>query len=280
MSVEASWIILSNIVTIVTFRINRHIFRRAVYCLINLAFADMLYGVCLGVYWISMASGIKDLISDNAFIILGTLVAFSAIASGLCLVLVALERAFATFLPFRHRTVTLTTYKFAISLTWCVSLAIATSPYFLPKKLFQVFMYICVGFALSCLFIIVISYTAIFIKVRLQNRLHNHQQRYLQAAQIRERNMAYTLMLVTFFSILAWLPGLIVGSIMFSGKDVSGHVFNFAFMIQASNSFINSIIYALRMKDFRKALIKLMCQCSRDKIHPTNDVNIMLQRRN
>ncbi|KAK3742903.1 hypothetical protein QZH41_002041 [Actinostola sp. cb2023] len=181
----------SNVATIVTFSVNRRLFRRGVYCLINLAASDMFYGACLAVdlfYALSV---------DNAKFkvptaVLRILTSFAMVASGLCLLLVALERVFATFLPFRHRTTRPRVYAIGIALTWCLSLFISVTNQFARGQIQEGLVYFYWCFAVLCLLIIVVSYTAIFVKVKFQNQLHQQHGSASQAAQLRERNMANT----------------------------------------------------------------------------------------
>ena len=271
-------IVVFNLATILTFVINRHLRRRSVYCLINLAVADMMYGAfCMAdaTNLLCIRSGLNGNILYGIFL---SLKIYSMEISLSSLVVVSLERVYATLFPFRHRTTRLRTYFVVFAITWLN-----------PAVLFSVFIIVAyslvsrlgrlnfngmtgsfwAGFFFLSLVIICVSYTAIFIKVK--NQAQRLQPNPLQAAiqrttQKRERHLAMTLFIVTLLSLATSSPIAIQAFIV----NFNYHVFYFSWLIQLTNSLINPIVYVFRMRDFRKALSRLIFKCSRNQqlLHP------------
>jgi len=276
--IEAIWIIIINILTIVNFYVNRRIFGRSVILLVNLSVADLLFGLCFlsqGIYnqIYPKEDTIKYYAGNTA---LEAMVYFCCCSSGFCLGLIAIERVIVTFAPFRHRTSGLKPYAVSIAINWTVSLTVGLAHYFIPDESIHYLLYVYVSGILSALILIIISYTAIFIKVRSQNQIHDRVA--TQTSQQRERSMAYTLMMVTFCSLSAWLPI----SVLFALYEIASIqvpvlISGLSFMVLASNSFINTVLYTLRIDDFRKALFQLVCKCSRYRRQRVMQNNLVLR---
>jgi hypothetical protein len=80
--------------------------------------------------------------------------------------------------------------------------------------------------------------------------------------------MAVTLFIVTILSLMTLLPffGYIL-TIDAIRQSIPDNVSQFTSLLQITNSLINPVVYVFRMRDFRKALFRLVCKCSRDRQH-------------
>ena len=101
-----------------------------------------------------------------------------------------------------------------------------------------------------------------------QHQLHG-------VAGLRERKLTSTSFLVTFASLLTFLPGLIWESMFFlhfmsvpnwsTYRQIAGIVLT----LFLANSLINPILYAVRMPEFRAGISKLLfCRTSQDHRNP------------
>ena len=99
---------------------------------------------------------------------------------------------------------------------------------------------------------------SIVIKVRCGAQPRHH------GAASRERKLTMTLFIVTFVSLLMWLPFVII-SFLYSTTDIFSSVSEMAFVrldlvsivFFHANSLVNPILYTARMPDFRRALVAL-----------------------
>ena len=278
-------IFASNLATIVTFLINRHLRRHSVYCLINLATADMIHGLC-SIFWYFLYLdhlGL-DILSiklrhRGMNLAAGLVNTSTLVLSLVSLLLVSLDRVFATFFPFTHRSTTSKTYAKVFVLTWCLALLLSAIPSLVVEWniyghdiWFENLDFLCI----LALVTIMLAYTAIFVKIRQQNNLHQrHRQASIQRTQKQEKQLAMTLFIATVLSLMTWLPFIINHEFELSSSLPPGPVqHNFELLtelIQLTNSLINPIVYIFRMKEFREALLQLLFKCSRvrQRIYPS-----------
>ncbi|XP_020911063.1 adenosine receptor A2a-like [Exaiptasia diaphana] len=179
------------------------------------------------------------------------------------LLLVSLDRVAATFYPFAHRAAGSALYIKVFALTWCIALVIAFLPVFITEwKIyghdvwFRTLDFLCI----LCLIVIMLSYTAIFIKIRLKNKKHRQHEQELSTRrrQKREKHLAMTLFIVTVLSLMTWLPFIINHEIELVASLPPGpaqhNIELLTEIVQLTNSLINPIVYVFRMKEFREAL--------------------------
>ena len=83
--------------------------------------------------------------------------------------------------------------------------------------------------------------------------LDHHQNRVLQ-----RRRLTKTLLLVSLIALGSWLPPFVYNLIAFPGYRMSNNISLITSFTYFSNSFINPIVYALRIPDFKEA-ISLCC---------------------
>lgn len=273
-SIEGVTIIIVNVIAILAFINNRRIFGRGACMIINLGIADLLFGMMLFslaiLNWIAVSINILHSIAYlQAKAILITLVQLCVASSGTCLVMLSVDRLFAAYFPFRYRSTKQTSYAFIITFGWCLCLILGIVFYVIPSNAAISIRNTYAVIVLCGILVIISSYTAIYLKLRSQAKLSNIAA---LAAQVRERNMAYTLMLVTFCSMLTWLP---IGLVLLIGQRTIGQlpdeITGFAMLLLASNSFINPIIYIYRMREFRKVVLELFGRCLQCQIHPGTD---------
>jgi len=267
--IEAAIIIIINVTTIITFSTNKRVFGRAVYMLINLSVLDMLCGCSILFTTLNNTPNIfgrnVDILRINP--ILETVTLFCIAASGLGVLAVAADRAFATLAPFHYRATNHRYYATIVGINWCFSLVLAVIQYFTPSEYIYILLHVYIVLMSIALVTLITLYTIIFVKVRSQGQLSNRDD---QTAHQREKSLAYTLMIVTFCSLLTWVPiGIVVIINQTTTVEISVHLSACALSIQISNSLINPLIYAFKMRDFREALLRLFCRCS-FRIHPNN----------
>ena len=82
-----------------------------------------------------------------------------------------------------------------------------------------------------------------------QQPVPHHQNRALQ-----RRRLTKTLLLVSLLALGSWLPVSVYNLIAFLGYRMSNNLSVITYFIYFSNSFINPILYALRIPDFKEAL--------------------------
>ena len=246
-----------NAITIVVFRKHRNLRNRSAYLIINLAVADMLVGGFSTIDLSYSYGQICNIKSDSGRIIyLRIAIAFLFLVCSLANVTaISLEHVHATFWPFKHRVIKKRVYNVIIAATWItagsMSLAYIT---LIEFKAWSIYLYLRNSFNTICLSVICISYASIFVKVRYSSQGLHH------SASTRERKLTATLFIVTFLSLVLRLPyvvnRLLVEASNFSVIPPLHLQLFFAFSFH-TNSFINPILYLIKIPGFRREFIGL-----------------------
>jgi len=260
---ESVAIVTLNLFTIIVFIRNRNLRKRSMYLVMNLAVIDMFLGGC-AVYDLFYAFGTYcnlwnwDSIELRSSI---SIVVFSFCrGSLLSIAIIALERMHATLFPFRHRVLKKWVYLFITAAVWVTSGLLTLTAQF---NEFYYSRYLHFTFVLICLLFTCVSYTSIVIKVRCGGQPRQH------GAASRERKLTMTLFIVTVVSLLLCLPHIIWKYVLYISKfailqslssTVAYHLDNVLLVLIYANSFVNPILYAIRMPGYRSPLLELFCK--------------------
>ena len=246
LATEAVVIFVGNLLTIILFALNKKLpSKKSLYLVLNMAFADLfLGGVCLPMYVYFLAHGqVKFEEKTPTFF---TIVFYVfAQASFITAALISCERFYAIYWPLKHRqTLSTRTYGLVILTLWTLSV-FAFLVQFL--RLVALNSLLCLTFVSVLLIISGLNF-GVWRKIQQQPVPH-HQNRALQ-----RRRLTKTLLLVSLLALGSWLPVSVYNLIAFLGYRMSNHISVITYFIYFSNSFINPILYALRIPDFKEAL--------------------------
>ena len=267
---EAIIIVVLNMFTIIVFTKDRHVRKHSTYLLINLSSADMGVGglaIPTAIFRRGNTYGLWKVEMTPAWFIstYGVDTLFFA-CSLLLLVSISIERLHATSNPMRHRSLTALAYKIWMSFVWvaCVIYASVIALLLFYDTLGLHIWYIQASCVFLLLLILTFSYCAIFVTVRCSKQVqHSHRGK-----ARRERKLTTTLFIVSLVSLSVWIPYVLF---TFLESHVSRQ-FSPAVILNArgvcevlfyANSFLNPILYTIKMPHFRKAsvnLITVFCQ--------------------
>ena len=241
--------------TILTFARNRHLRKRTTYLIINLTIADFLVGAVSGPMHIyhTMTFERGSGFGWGKFIVMFLDNLFTA-CSLLHLALLSLERLHATLFPIRHCLMLDWVYFKAVVCIWLLAiiLASAAATCFLITP--QGSKYVWASLVIAVLFTAIVSYVMI-IALNVKRKVRP----YSFGAVSSDRKLTVTLLVVIALSSLAFLPYFFYSVLEISTR-LRGLSVEAQFGIQESfnvffyaNSFVNPLVYTLRMKEFRKA---------------------------
>ena len=266
MTMESIAIVTLNVVTIIIFVKTRGLRRHAMYLVINLAVADMFVGGISEVtflysmgdkcsYWKDDVDGIWNNVLDCMELLF-------VLASLTNIVAISLERMHATCFPLRHRVIRKRIYVVTIAILWILT-AVASGFVSINDYYYKDYLY----YSLTCfgLLTICVSYASIAVKIYYGSHPQHH------GAASRERKLTVTLFIVTLVSLLTWLPWIIWRFITYNtviddtkAKDT---VENTLTVLYFANSLVNPILYAIRMPDFKRALVSLfLCRAHQRQV--------------
>ena len=284
LATEAVVIFVGNLLTIILFALNKKLrSKKSLYLVLNMAFADLfLGGVCLPMYVYFLAHG--QVKFDEKTPTFFTIIFFVfGKASFITAALISCERFYAIYRPLKHRqTLSTRTYGLVILTVWTLSILASLFIVFLLQ-----FVSLVAPTSLVCLiFVSVLLITSglnfgVWRKIQQQPVPH-HQNRALQ-----RRRLTKTLLLVSLIALVSWLPPLVYSLIAFLGYRISNNISLITSFTYFSNSFINPILYALRIPDFKEAL-RLCCftkhevmssQENAGRDETAADLTLVIQRR-
>ena len=261
---ESVTIIALNSLTVIAFCRDRNLRKRSTYLVISLAVADMLSG---GISAHDLLYNVGETCNfwgpNRAYwYIPQVFILCFPVCSLTNMTVISLERLNATFWPFRHRTIKKSVYWVLIVAIWLTALlfscALIMIQYYTRK--WDYYYYAWSSFIFICLLVICVSYVFIFVKLRFGNQPRHH------GAANRERKLTVTLFTVTSLSLLMWLPYVITTflfvatKILMSLSDIAFfRLENVLMILFYANSFLNPILYTMRMPGFRRAL-KMFCR--------------------
>lgn len=237
------------------------------YFVISLTVADLITGVTVILAVNSIARSNEEKELSQIEVVQLWFDVFAGCASIYSLAAIAIERFYAIFWPFKQRLVKSRTYLFSIGAVWFLSFLIpsATILYtisFPNDEILQIAMgYVMMCLGLSCLGILFLSYFSIWVKMlfcntQIQPAISNRYS----------KNLTITLLLITLASLATWVPNFVIFIVQVICPSCMLSLFPrqyyaIAALLIYSNSFVNFIIYACRMKEFRSEIAKIICKC-------------------
>ena len=248
----SGFIIIANTFTVFVFWIHRIKLKRTFLLVINLTVADLLVGIAQTVL-------LGLIISKSDYVWIST--TFLAAVSGssvFFLVLISLERAFALIWPLRHRVTSIKVYIYSVVIVWFAGIAIGAFSWLTVYGIFVVTNFVIaysVVIVLS-LFIICLCYLSIRKKLYSPNPA-------IDKADSRKRmkqniKVSKTIFFVIGASIAFWAPSMTLYIIKTLAPNLFPRFVTFIlFMLHATNSLVNPMIYSFRMVVFRKTLKQL-----------------------
>ena len=254
-------VVAGNLITIILFAKNKYIRKKNLFLPINMAFADLFLGAVglpmyiydVGFYFQLWTSRIGNLSSNNRlYIFFLAFDTFFSQASIISAAFISCERFYAMYWPFKHRTLSTRTYRILIIIVWIITLfisAIWTGSNLLLSTKHTMFVW-----GLYTLILVLIMcgcYMGIWRKFQSGSVATSHQQN----RDLQNKRLTKTLLFVSGLSLLAWLPLIISNFLIF--VCLLPVQFKFYFMVNLINyfnSFVNPVVYALRIVEFRQAL--------------------------
>ena len=178
----------------------------------------------------------------------------------------SLERIHATFRPFRHRVIKKWVYGVTISMVWVLAGMISTAILMLHlfDKEWSHRQFLRQSYCLLCLSIICACYASVIVKICCGVRPQHH------GAARRQRKLTVTLLIMTFVSLLLWIPYAIATFVFHTTDSIRSLSYTKIMRLNLSllllfytNSFVNPVVYTIRMPEYRKALLLLFIRRQR-----------------
>ncbi|XP_022800793.1 beta-1 adrenergic receptor-like [Stylophora pistillata] len=251
-------IITGNLLTLVLFAVSKALQKKSFFLIMNMAFADLMLGAITLPFYIYSVGGFLQLwtvrygLDHLAFQIFFTgFDTMFVFGSYLSAAFMSCERFHAVYWPFKHRSLSTKTYRIAIFILWtlavCLSTIVTLLSFFIS---FESGLYVFIPVLLSLTIIMCVCNIGIWRGLQHQRVTSHHQNRAL-----RRKRLTKTLLLVSMLALLCWLPFFIMNVLYYLTKTTIPWKFYFMVnILNYSNSFVNPVVYALRIPEFQQAL--------------------------
>ena len=172
----------------------------------------------------------------------------SSVASFTTAALISAERFYAIFWPLKHRTLSTRAHKLVVLMAWTLAILFSTVYILLFRLSLGGF------FAFATLYGLLLIVTICGLNIvtwrKIQQKsVHCYQNRHMQIQRLTK-----ALSLVSVGTLSSWIPAIIIYLLRFFGQNTSLNVLLFTYFIHFSSSFINPMMYALRIPEFRQGL--------------------------
>ena len=254
LGMECLLIILGNVFTISVFYKQRISLKRTRYLLINLSGADLMVGLAALDHVVgAIRKPNYEVWEEHSAVHV-----FFGSASITSLLQISLERLFALFRPFRHRTTTTKAYIFFIAIGWGFSAFLASiySIGFLSQASYS--LEICIWILTSSVILSLIFICCVYFSIWIHSR--KQTPGLPQSNQVRRKHLAKTLFIVTMLSVLTWFPfglAILLPYVLKQKESISTSISFGGRCLQLANSFLNPIVYCFRMPEFRQTLKRM-----------------------
>ena len=252
---ECVFIFVGNLFVIIFFAANKRLRKKSFLLVLNMAFADLMLGtMSLPIYIHAVGasyklwSGASRLTSSTFYRSIDTLFSQASLISA---AFISVERFYAIYWPFKHRTLSMRAYRIVISVVWTLALLIAaawTALYRLISSKHAV--YVWNSYSVILLFITCGFNIGIWRKFQ-------HGSVTLQQENRAEQNkrLTKTLLFVSVLALLSWLPLVIMNFLIVVFQiPIPWRFYGMVNVVNYSNSFVNPVVYALRIPEFKQAL--------------------------
>ena len=246
-------VFIINTFTLIAVAGNHHLRKRAFFLVINLTFADLLGGV------VSRPLLMYEDMPLSHSIIVHLVESFFLAASLVSLSLISLDRLHATLYPFRHCLIEKQVYFKVIACSWVIALLMASVTVVIELTLDDTSVR-CVTFSYTFITLIIITVSYISIRMKVKRTSHSHS-----GVISSEKKLSLTLFVMTAAYMLTILP-LSTWWLLECSKRCQRHlskglnIEDAMAVVYSTNAIVNPLIYALRMREFRKGIKIVFCK--------------------
>lgn len=268
-STSSFFAVFGNILVLVSFMKTPALHYTSNYFLISLSFADLTVGLLINPLYIALTT-LEVWLSDHfLYIIENVLWIQTLMATTFSLAAVSIDRYLAVTRVFTYvLTVTSRRCKQVILTIWLVSIFSGFIPFYTPKNYHSLLWTLCLIITFGIpLVIIILCYFKILKTARYQARQIASMENDVEKRKelLRNNKAAYTIAIIISCFVVTFTPSFVFACIELNTEDVcrKNVIYRhwlWGIWVSFLSSTINPWIYAIRSKEFRKAMKKVL-QC-------------------
>ena len=253
-SAQAVAVVMGNILAIALFAFNKKLRKKkSLYLVMNMASADLMLGVIYLPSFIFSLVNPENQSSYERSFFRKIILAFLSLASSITAALISAERFYAIYCPLKHRTLSMRAYRLVILLVWTLAILFSTVYVLLFWSPMALYSFL-------CLYVLFLALTICGLNIGIWRKFKQKTPSHQQNRTLQQQRLTKALLYVSVFTLISWIPisvyNLIIGSFAYK---IHVHILLLTLFMYLSSSFINPVVYAIRIPEFRQALPNVCC---------------------
>ena len=267
-SAQAVAVVMGNMLAIALFAFNKKLRKKkSLYLVMNMAFADLMLG---GIYLPSFIFFLvtpENQASYEISFFRNIICAFFSLASSITAALISAERFYAIYCPLKHRTLSTRAYGLVILMVWTMAILFSTVYVLLFWSPMALYSFL-------CSYVLFLALTICGLNIGIWRKFKQKTPSHQQNRAFQQQRLTKALLYVSVFTLISWIPisvyNLIIGSFAYK---IHVHILLLTLFMYLSSSFINPVVYAIRIPEFKQAMPNIVC-CFRRRAFMDSEGNM------
>ena len=252
-SAQAVAVVMGNMLAIALFAFNKKLRKKkSLYLVMNMAFADLMLGGIFLPSFIFFLVTPENQASYEISFFRNIICAFFSLASSITAALISAERFYAIYWPLKHRTLSTRAYRLVILMVWTLAILFSTVYVLLFWSPMALYSFL-------CLYILFLVLTICGLNIGIWRKFKQKTPSHQQNRAFQQQRLTKALLYVSVFTLISWIPISLCNLIGSFGYNIHDHILLLAYFMYLSSSFINPVVYAIRIPEFKQALPNACC---------------------
>ena len=252
-SAQAVAVVMGNMLAIALFAFNKKLRKKkSLYLVMNMAFADLMLGVIYLPSFIFSLVNPENQSSYERSFFRKIILAFLSLASSITAALISAERFYAIYCPLKHRTLSTRAYRLVILMVWTLAILFSTVYVLLFWSPMALYSFL-------CSYVLFLALTICGLNIGIWRKFKQKTPSHQQNRAFQQQRLTKALLYVSVFTLISWIPISLCNLIGSFGYNIHDHILLLAYFMYLSSSFINPVVYAIRIPEFRQALPNVCC---------------------
>ena len=252
-SAQAVAVVMGNMLAIALFSFNKKLRKKkSLYLVMNMAFADLMLGVIYLPSFIFSLVNPENQSSYERSFFRKIILAFFSLASSITAALISAERFYAIYWPLKHRTLSTRAYRLVILMVWTLAILFSTVYVLLFWSPMRLYSFV-------CSYVLFLVFTICGLNIGIWRKFKQKTPSHQQNRAFQQQRLTKALLYVSLFTLISWIPISVYNLISSFGYNIHDHILLLTLFMYLSSSFINPVVYAIRIPEFRQALPNVCC---------------------
>ena len=252
-SAQAVAVVMGNILAIALFAFNKKLRKKkSLYLVMNMAFADLMLGGIFLPSFIFFLVNPENQASYEISFFRNIICAFFSLASSITAALISAERFYAIYWPLKHRTLSTRAYRLVILMVWTLAILFSTVYVLLFWSPMALYSFL-------CSYVLFLALTICGLNIGIWRKFKRKTPSHQQNRAFQQQRLTKALLYVSVFTLISWIPISLCNLIGSFGYNIHDHILLLTLFMYLSSSFMNPVVYAIRIPEFKQALPNTCC---------------------